>query len=360
MENAKKPRRRWAEAQAAAGEAEYLVRANLMYYKDKQKGVIPLLKYKNSIESKNRTILSVDNIVIDLYLSNYLHRDQFMKMLDQLPMRNAVEVQHWTNFRIGTYREQFSIRMPDNTSFWVGAALNLAKTNWGKMRIEFNPNKVGDSAVFQEILVFLVSHTRPMHRVIRRFDLAIDLPIDRMSVYLVKDARAYFERRHGRELTQYLGPRSAHGHVKVYNKQLESKLDFPLTRVEITLDPAVSYEKINFPTVYYLDNMQMQMDELKATDTERFILNAILQGYGTTKQLGRKTREKIERLMGQYVKYVEVSAKEYRQIMDQLQEYTVGYYDSGADTVLPIPVKIPTQSVTGFQEIETDKLASPF
>lgn len=127
---------------------------------------------------------------------------------------------------------------------------------------------------------------------IRRFDLAVDNPIERMSVFLEKDARAYFERRHGRELTQYLGPRSAHGRVKLYNKQLEAKLDWPLTRLEITPDPAIPYKKIKFPTVYYLDNLQVQIEEMKVTDTERFILNAILQGYGSTKQLGRKTREK--------------------------------------------------------------------
>ena len=283
-----------------------------------------------------------------------------MRLLDKLPIQYATDVQHWTSFRMGTYREQFSVRLLDGTSFWVGAALNQAKTNWGKIRIEFNPNKVADSEVFQVVLGYLISHTRPMHRIVRRFDLAVDLPIERMNVFLVKDARAYFERRHGKELTQYLGPRSAHGHVKVYNKQLESKLDFPLTRVEITLDPAVPYEKINFPTVYYLNNMQMQMDELRATDTERFILNAVLQGCGTTTQLGRKTREKIERLMGQYVKYVGISEIEYRQIMWQLKEYTVGHYDKGADIRFPFPAKMPTPTVTGFQWDEADEMASPF
>lgn len=103
--------------------------------------MILLLKYKNSVESKNNIILSIDNIVIDLYLSNQLHRDQLMRLLEQVPLRYAAEVQHWTSFRIGTYREQFSIKMPNNTSFWLRAALNLAKTNWGKVRIEWNPNK---------------------------------------------------------------------------------------------------------------------------------------------------------------------------------------------------------------------------
>lgn len=329
-----------------------------MYFRTKK--VISFLKYNNPIHEKNGTTLSIDNIVLDLYLSNPHDRDQLMQLLEQLPLKYAADVQHWTSFRIGTYREQFSIKMSNNTSFWIGAALNLAKTNWGKVRIEWNPNKLADSDVFKMVLGFLVGHTRPMHRNIRRFDLAVDIPIDRMSVYLIKDARAYFERRHGKELTQYLGPRSACGRVKLYNKQLESKLSYPLTRLEMTLNPAVEYGKINFPTVYYLDNFQMQIDEMRATDTERFILNAILQGYGTTKQLGRKTREKVERLMGGYVKHVEISEIEYRQIKGQLKKYTVGYYDRGAGFVSPSSAELPTQTVTGFQEEKSDIIASPF
>lgn len=268
-----------------------------------------MLNYKNPIKTKDKLILSADNIVLDLYLSNQVHREQFMRLLEQLPFQYEVDVEHWTRYHLGTYREQFSVKLRDGQSFWIGAGLNLAKTKWGAVRLDFNPNKVADSEIFQEVQGHLVRHTRYMHRKIRRYDLAVDVPIDRQNVYLLKDFRAYYERRHGRKWTQYLGPRSAHGRVKLYNKQLESKLDSPLTRLELTLDPTIPYAKINFPTVYYLNETQMQLDEMRATDTERFILGAIIQGYGTTKQLGRKTREKIERLMSIYVKYVTISKK---------------------------------------------------
>lgn len=152
--------------------------------------------------------------------------------------------------------------MPEKISFWVGAGLNQSKTNWRKVRVDFNPNKVADSEVFRAMYGFLLNHTRPMHRRIRQFDLAIDMPIERMSVYLEKDARAYYERRHGREWTQYPDPRSAHGHMKLYNKQIEAKLSHPLTRLELTLDPTVEYEKIHFPTVYYVDNSQLETEGL--------------------------------------------------------------------------------------------------
>lgn len=87
--------------------------------------------------------------------------------------------------------------------------------------------------------------------------------------------------------------RSAHGYVKLYNRQIESKLSSLLTRLEVTLDPSVEYEDIHFPTVYYVDNSQLEMEELRVTDTERFILNAILQGYGTTYYRGMEPQNSL-------------------------------------------------------------------
>ena len=110
--------------------------------------------------------------------------------------------------------------------------------------------------------------------------------------------------------------------MKLYNKQVESKLGHPLTRLELTLDPTTPYEQVNFPVVYYLDDLQLCFDEtVKAGDTERFILNAILQGCGTINQLGRKTREKIKVLLERYVKYIEVSPQEYQKIISQVNGY---------------------------------------
>lgn len=248
-----------------------------------------------------------------------------MALLDKLPIQYAVNVVHWSSFRPGTFREQFTIQHQDGTSFWLGAVLNGKKAEWGRCRLDFNPNKVAQHTVFQTLLSFLITNTRPMHRTVKRFDLAIDIPVDRFSVFLVKDARAYIERRHGQEWTQYLGAKSSTvGRVKLYNKTVESKLDYPLSRLELTLDPAVAYEDLPWPSVYFLKTTQMQMDEFRATETERFILNALLQGCGSVNQLGRKTREKIKRLLDFYVSCVEISSKDYAAILAQLRAYTNG------------------------------------
>ena len=215
--------------------------------------------------------------------------------------------------------------MQDGTSFWLGVALNGKKTEWGRCRLDWNPNKVAHHEVFQKLLNFLIINTRPMHRQVRRYDLAVDIPVTRYSCFLTKDARAYIERKHGQEYTQYLGAKaSTIGRVKLYNKTVESKLNHPLTRLEITLDPAVPFEDVPWPTVYFLNDLQMCFEEVKATDTERFILNALLQGFGSLNDLGRKTRAKIETLMRLYVKYIEITPQDYAAIQSQLWAYITG------------------------------------
>lgn len=263
---------------------------------------------------------------MDLYLSNPADRKRLMTMLEKLPITHAVDVTHWNSFKMGSFREQFSIRFQEGDSFWIGAVLNGKRPEWGRVRVDFNPNKVSEHEVFQLLLGYLVSSTRPMHRKIRRYDLAVDIPVLRQDVFLVKDNRAYVERHHGQEWTRYLGAKSSTvGRVKLYNKQIEAHLHYPLTRLEMTLDPAISYNEINFPVVYFLDDLQLCFYEtMKATDTERFILNAILQGCGTLPQLGRKTREKITVLLDRYVQYIEITKQDYQKILDQLNGYKTG------------------------------------
>lgn len=56
--------------------------------------MISFLQYNNPIPGKNGMIFSIDNVVLDLYLSNLGDRDQLMKLLEQLPLKYAVDVQH--------------------------------------------------------------------------------------------------------------------------------------------------------------------------------------------------------------------------------------------------------------------------
>lgn len=83
---------------------------------------------------------------------------------------------------------------------------------------------------------------------------------------------------------------------------------------------------------------------MKATDTERFILNALLQGCGSLNDLGKKTKDKMETLMELYVKTVKIRPQDYSTILKQLNEYvkgTVQFEISDPDQPPPLPPKYP-------------------
>lgn len=243
-------------------------------------------------------------------------------LLEMLPIRYAVDVRRWENYKIGSYRINFIISFQNANSFWLGAGLNSVKTEWNRVRLEYNPNKCAAHISFLSVLSFLNKNTRPMHTVVKRFDLAIDVPTERENARLIKDGRAYSERRHGKEWTEYLGAKASHvGRVKLYNKQVEARLSYPLTRQEVTIDPATPYEKIAWPRAYFVQRQQVDISEMNMTDTERFILSALLAGYGTTKDLGRKTREKMDKIMLTHIEYIELTKQEYTLVLACLREF---------------------------------------
>lgn len=231
----------------------------------------------------------------------------------------------WGDSKPGTFCEQTSIRLKNGTSFWIGVGLNGKKTDWDRCRTEFNPNKVGSDPVLVRVLQYLYNRTVPSQRKVARFDWAIDIPVAREQCFLVKDRRLYIERRHGQEYTQYLGAKSSKvGRVKLYNKAAESDLDYPLTRLELTLSPAKLFEEVNWPLVYYMDTPNILFDEIRVTETERFITRAILNGVGSLNDLGRKTRAKIQMILSQYIKTVEISTDMYEAILKLVRQYETG------------------------------------
>lgn len=282
-----------------------------------------IINYYNPITNSNNSMtLSIDGVVLDGRVSGPDKAETLMRSINQLHLASVpADVVHWSGTRPGTFRNQFSIRMSNETSFWLGVGLNGRQFMENRCRLEFNPNKVAHSPVFWTALDIFRTNTREVLRHVNRFDLAVDLPVNRQRCFLVKDARMYIERRHGKEFTQYLGAKSSCvGRVKLYNKQLEDRLNYPLTRLELTLNPNEPYEEVHFPTVYII-NTVASCDDVRVTETDRFILGALLQGYGSLNDLGRKTRAKMQKLMADYVEQVEIAAEDYEAVKDQLAMY---------------------------------------
>ncbi|MBD5118619.1 MAG: hypothetical protein HDT37_05865 [Clostridiales bacterium] len=280
-----------------------------------------MFDYHQPIHTSERFTLSIDKMVIDYRLSDLNTVTALGQLLDMLPIRFAVSTKHWESYKIGSFRENFTITFQNNDSFWIGVILNCSTTEYSRVRLEINPNKCASHNSFLSVLGFLNQHSRPMHTAIKRFDLAVDIAVERESARLIKDGRVYSARKHGKEWTEYLGQTSHIGRVKLYNKAAEAKLPIPLTRLEVTLDPATPFDKLPWPKAYYIRSQQVSMAEVNITDTERYILSALLAGHGNTKDLCRKTREKMERLLNQYVQYITISKTDYDLVQAHLRAF---------------------------------------
>lgn len=279
--------------------------------------------YYHQVLRDQELVLSIDNIVLDVSITNPALRDLLETMINSMANSDKIAIRSWTSNKPGTFRNQTAVTVDDGCSFWVGHGLIGSGTLIERYRLEANPNKVGADPNFKLIRDFLVRNSREDFCKVRRFDLAIDIPIDRSHVFLVKDHRMYIERRHGVEFTQYLGSKASNvGRVKLYNKTAEAKLNYPLTRLELTLDPSKSYEEICFPKVYVIDRVSMAMDRVRLSETDRFILNAIFQGCGKITDLGRKMGEKIEHILDDYLGVVEITKDSYDQILEQIRAYS--------------------------------------
>lgn len=281
-----------------------------------------MLEYYNPIHTVDEFTLSIDKMAVDYMMAGPDALAALGRLLESLPIRFAVDTRHWESFKIGSFRENYTIIFQNKNSFWIGVALNSSKTEWNRLRLEFNPSKCAAHTAFLDVLAFLNGNSRPMHTVIKRFDLAVDIAAERENVRLIKDGRVYSMREHGRARTEYLGAQASHiGRVKLYNKQTEAKLPYPLTRLEVTLDPTTPYDKLPWPKAYYIQCQQVGIEEINITDTERYILTALLAGHGSTKELCRKTREKMDNLLSQRVRYIRISKSDYDLVQAHLRSF---------------------------------------
>ena len=281
------------------------------------------MQYYNEVYSANGTVLSIDKVCLDFefFYSGDSLGQKFMRFLQE---SLSLDFASWINTSIGSYRYQYSIKCHGGNSFWVGLAFNGGgKPDIKKARLEFNPNKVGQDTIFVKIFDALCRLSKPPN--ISRWDLAVDYPVNRKNVFLIKDGRSYQEFRNSMEdRTQYLGRHNNHGFVKLYNKQFESKLPIPLTRLELTLDYALSdfgmMQKV-FPKVVLIDDMQMRFDHEKMTDTDRYIMYTAMDNSELLGILSWRKREKIERIMERYAQRLEILESDYNKIIVALQKF---------------------------------------
>lgn len=237
-------------------------------------------------------------------------------------------MKYWTTFKSYAFKYLFDLSIPGSDSvIKIGIGLNgLEKDDAKKGFIEFNPNKlfgcsvdvndfndwksglindnpfildseIPDVVVFKQYLAvfgFIYKYAKKID--IARYDLAVDFPVERGSVLLLKDKREYgITMKASDDYTEYLGQRDAPGFTKVYNKQKESKLAFPVTRLEITWNDFIfdNFQK-RVPSFYFqrlcpsgsVPVVIQLLSQLPESDFNRYWM-----------QLDLKTRKKYQSLL---------------------------------------------------------------
>lgn len=217
-------------------------------------------------------ILSCDNIRLNLRFLSLDALSAFCRSIKDM------YVNHYDSFKDFSYRHLF-VFQGQFATFTVGVSLNGVSAEQSLYGfLDFNPNKVlgniwyGDGFVnavdspftpgsalaysgderFWDVWSMLRTYCLDM--TVKRFDFAVDIECQRGRIQLFKeDQRRYSQFwRSPENYTEYLGTKNEGGRVKVYNKSIESELDYPLTRIECTCD-SFEYARFQkcFPKVYY-------------------------------------------------------------------------------------------------------------
>ena len=223
------------------------------------------IPYHNPLSLPNLTA-SIDNVRIKYTYSKTTYDFERFEAVDtlyalfsdltsdSLYCEFPMDVRHReVNFRIGCYAHTLSYVLPDGNSFAVLIGRYTYETKEkgiaAEAVIDFNPNKTMGRGL-KRILGILAS--RSVVVAVQRFDLALDFPIQRDTLSLVRRPGSGYQKFVDDKgvITEYTGRRSQHSAIKLYDKGADLGLPYPLTRLEITIDwSKFSAVKAMMPTI---------------------------------------------------------------------------------------------------------------
>lgn len=257
------------------------------------------LRYAETAKGKEGEIYSCDKV----QLVFRLRYGEGQGLLDALAAAYWMEFDHRESRKQGSYRNQFSVKVGEGLSFWLGVGLTTpAKPRpTDGAKLEYNPNKVGGCRALLWLLAQLWQRAKVREAcVVKAWDLAVDYPLPREALRMQRDARLYEEyTRSASDTTQYVGQRNAPGRCKLYNKTVESRLDAVVTRLELTLAGGATPADVAdvWPVVYQLADVQTTTTIVALNDTDRFIFSTLLKEPDRIRELGRRKRAVMAALL---------------------------------------------------------------
>lgn len=289
---------------------------------------------------KGTVVYSIDMIRLQLDFSSKKRSLSFQNYILSLK-GNIVEI-FPPSYKAYRYRYLYKIHCLNDNVFIIGLHFNGSGKDSNYLGfIEFNPNKVAHEKEFQDIFSSLQKFCFCADIV--RWDLAVDVPVRRDRCKLCLDDYDGVYRLHENSLldySQYLRERNKPGYVKLYNKQIESGLDYELTRLEVTVGKKMLYHdfcEICPEVIIKGDgNKHNFYDDIKS-GSDLALLELLIsiddmeERMKLFNSLPRRKKEKFRQYINNIYGTTErfsVSEDIFIQLKLQLQEWVIGFEDS--------------------------------
>lgn len=205
--------------------------------------------------------------------------------------------EYWRHNSFGKFAENWK---KDNLWFGLGTK-QTEDTPYLVFCCEFNPNKISKDN-FE--LFLKVSKLICNTWTVKRFDLAIDIPFninDLKFVDFYKRSYSVFYKDH-HDKTFYFG--KGDGHTKIYNKQIESNLYYPLTRYEVTRETCFNIKDIpptisfNFPFLglqkYICQHDDSTVDAIQFALNNGFCFHSLSRTYKSKFKIDLKYKTELK------------------------------------------------------------------
>lgn len=151
------------------------------------------MTYYKNFTNELGYIYSLDMIRLNFeLLENSL--DKFMELINNFNLIRGCGCKQFLSKSGLGYKYLYQLIIEDNTnkcSFAIGFGLNCKTDNMNKGFIEFNPNKCYQLSQFEFFLHQFCDCCYSMELV--RYDCAIDIPISRNKVKLIRNYRCNYE-----------------------------------------------------------------------------------------------------------------------------------------------------------------------
>lgn len=253
-----------------------------------------MLNYYSYFENNDGVKYSIDMIRFKFYCSS-----QKMYLLRNF-VCNIADCDVYQSAKSFAYNVLLKVHIHNSVNtFAVGLGFNgLKSSEKTSCFIEFNPNRVGKCK--QLIMILEYIRYLNINLDLSVYDIAIDIPISKKYVSLIKDKRVYKKFVYdcaGVNVTEYLGSTSDYGRVKLYNKAIESELDYDLTRLELSTN-SIDYLVVSrqLPQLLVCGNLDL-LDCINLSKSDFVLLQLLCQCDNPSfyfKQLGKDKQAKLK------------------------------------------------------------------